>query len=285
MYCPTASRPRSRSTACCAPARRSRPLNPTMKHDRLALQSRRHRAPGAAVCDPQRAATVRAAAGDAGSRSSPTSELSARTGRATRAARDRPRCGHLHVRLDRRAQGRDAHTPQHDLRRGLDRRVPRADRDDRVLCVLQLSFDYGLYQLLTACGWARRSCSSGLRVPRPHRQAARGRADHGPAGRPHDLQVLLSLRGLAERELPRPALPHERRRRAPGGDGRRVRATFPGADLLPDVRPDRVQARLLPAAGAARTSPESSGIPIPGTEAWVEDEAGRGRAGPARSAS
>ena len=46
------------------------------------------------------------------------------------------------------SEGRDPDSSQHDLRRRLDHRVPRDAAVDSVLCVLPLSFDYGLYQLL-----------------------------------------------------------------------------------------------------------------------------------------
>ncbi len=63
------------------------------------------------------------------------------------------------------------------------------------------------------------------------------------------------------------ALPEAHVRRA----ARRVSA---GAALL-DVRPDRVQARQLPAARAARRRPDSVGRGMPNQEHWLVDDEGR----------
>ena len=56
----------------------------------------------------------------------------------------------------------------------------------------------------------------------------------------------------------------------------RLQALFPHGAALFDVRPDRVQALHLSAAGAARRPrPGSVGIAIPGTEAYVVDDDGK----------
>ena len=108
----------------------------------------------------------------------------------------------------------------------------------------------------------------------------------GLPGVPTIFQVLVSLRGLAERQLPdlrfltnagasMPAAPVEAVRadlpRAP----RSTRCTgSPSACASTYLPPDQLDAR-----------PTSVGIPIPGTDAWVDDgHGGRGRA-PAWSAS
>ena len=148
---------------------------------------------------------------------------------------------------------------------------------DRILCVLPLSLTYGLYQLLIcvrARGDAR--ARAGLRVPGPGRRSCSSdeRITVLP-GVPTVWQVLLSLRGLGRARAaatcacsPTPA-PRCRSRRSP-----RCARRFPNARAVLDVRADRVQARLLPAARAARRAPGSVGIAIPGTEVWIEDEDG-----------
>ena len=63
--------------------------------------------------------------------------------------RHRPRGAHLHLRIDGTAQGGDADPLEHRLGGHLDHDLPRGGAPaDIVLCVLPLSFDYGLYQAL-----------------------------------------------------------------------------------------------------------------------------------------
>ena len=66
------------------------------------------------------------------------------------AARHRARGDHVHLGLDRPAQGRHAQPPQHPRRaRARWRATSRLREDDRLLGVLPYSFDYGLNQLTT----------------------------------------------------------------------------------------------------------------------------------------
>ena len=92
--------------------------------------------------------------------------------------------------IDGRAQGRHPHAPQHDLRRRVDHRVAWMNSEDRVLCVLPLSFGYGLFQLLMCvrlgrdagagaglrvrrAGWSSCSSGSGSRSSRAFRRSSR----------------------------------------------------------------------------------------------------------------
>jgi long-chain acyl-CoA synthetase len=146
---------------------------------------------------------------------------------------------------------------------------------DRVLCVLPLSFDYGLYQLLMSIRvGATLVLEHGFAFPGRVVQLLEGERITGLPGVPTVFHVLLSLRGLAERELPDlryltntgAALP------APTVDW--IRRTFPNARLysMYGLTECKRATYLPPEQLEAR--PTSVGIPIPGTEAWIEDEAG-----------
>ena len=146
---------------------------------------------------------------------------------------------------------------------------------DRVLCVLPLSFDYGLYQLLM-------SIRVGATLVLEATFAFPGRVvtlldEHritGLPGVPTVFQVLLGLRGLAEREFPELRFLSNTGAALPAPTIAAIRRTFPNARLfsmygLTECKratylpPDQLDAR-----------PTSVGIPIPGTEAWIEDEEG-----------
>ena len=175
---------------------------------------------------------------------------------AALAARDRhrPRRADLHLGLDGQAEGRDADAPEHDLRRGA--RWPstsRCSQDEVVLLCLPLSFDYGLYQLLlTVLVGGTLVLEKGFAFPGQRRRAARERGRHGPARRAH------AVRRAARPARPRraraagAALPLQHGRRALGHDDRRPARDVPAGPHLLDVRPHRVQARLLPAAAPDR---------------------------------
>ena len=128
--CPTAPRRRSRSTGRCAPAPRSsrstrrsrRASSPTCCATARRRRSSSRRGAGAGRARGVRAGAERAA------RARDAERPRRRAGRrraARPATQRRPRRDRLHLRLDRRAEGRDAHAREHDVRGRLDRRVPR----------------------------------------------------------------------------------------------------------------------------------------------------------------
>ena len=161
------------------------------------------------------------------------------------------------------------------------------DESDRILCVLPLSFGYGLYQLLMSIRvGATLVLEAGLRLPGTRRAAPRGHRITGLPGVPTLFQVLLSLRGLADRELP---------------DLRFLtNAAAVAARVAPSTRsaapsPTPACISMYGLTECMRTSylppdqldarPTSVGIPIPGTEAWIEDDDGKRARRRARSAS
>ena len=159
--------------------------------------------------------------------------------------------------------------------------VPASMRaDDRVLCVVPLSFDYGLYQLLMCVRvGATLVLERGFAFPGRVLELLDARA-RSPACRACRRSSRCSL-ALARTAATAHDLPHLRfltntAAALAARDDRRAARRLPARAALLDVRPDRVQARHLPAARRSSTrGPTSVGIPIPGTEAWIEDDAGR----------
>jgi long-chain acyl-CoA synthetase len=150
------------------------------------------------------------------------------------------------------------------------------DASDRVLCVLPLSFDYGLYQLLMSVRvGATLVLEQGFAFPGRVVQLLESERITGLPGVPTVFHVLLSLRGLEERELPSLRFLTNTGAVLPAATIEGIRRTFPNARLysmygLTECKratylpPDELEAR-----------PTSVGIPIPGTEAWIEDADGQ----------
>ena len=147
--------------------------------------------------------------------------------------------------------------------------------DDRVACVLPLSFDYGLYQLLMCVRvGATLVLERGFAFPGRLLEVLEREQVTGLPGVPTLFGVLLGLRGLA-----RHPLPHLRYLSNTGAalstatiEG--LRRAFPHARLfsmyglteckrVSYLDPDEVERR-----------PRSVGKAIPGTEVWIEDEDG-----------
>ena len=126
-------------------------------------------------------------------------------------------------------------------------------QDEVVLLCLPLSFDYGLYQLLlTVMVGGTLVLEKGFAFPGKVVQLLESEGVTGLPGVPTLFGVLLGLRGLEARELP--AL------RYLSNTGAALSVTtiaglrddVPEGPHLLDVRPDRVQARLVPAAAPDR---------------------------------
>lgn len=146
---------------------------------------------------------------------------------------------------------------------------------DRVLCVLPLSSGYGLYQLLTCVrSGATLVLEPGFGAPGRIVQLLEEQRITGFAAVPTIFAVLLSLRGLAERELP------ELRFLTNAGAGlsepavRAVRAALPNASLYLMYGQTECQRVCYLPPAQVDAKPTSVGIPIPGTEAWIEDDEG-----------
>lgn len=146
---------------------------------------------------------------------------------------------------------------------------------DRILSVLPLSHTYGLYQLLMGVRvGATVYLQHGTAFPGRLVQTLEEEAITVLPGVPTLWQVLVSLHGVAERQLPTlrvltnagAALPPERLAQ--------VRRTFPRAQLFSMYgQTECKRVCYLPPEQLDRR-PDSVGIAIPGTEAWVEGEDG-----------
>ena len=127
------------------------------------------------------------------------------------------------------------------------------DESDRILCVLPLSFDYGLYQLLMSIRvGATLVLEAGFAFPGRVVQLLEADRITGLPGVPTLFQVLLSLRGLADREFPdlRFLTNTAAALHAPTVDGNPPHV--PERTPLLDVWADGVQADDVPASRAAR---------------------------------
>jgi amino acid adenylation domain-containing protein len=147
------------------------------------------------------------------------------------------------------------------------------ERSDCVLCVLPLSFDYGLYQLLMSIRvGATLVLEASFAFPGRVVQLLEANRITGLPGVPTLFQVLLSLRGLADRELPDLRFLTNTAAALPAPTVEAIRRTFPNARLysMYGLTECKRATYLPPEQLEAR--PTSVGIPIPGTEAWIEDE-------------
>ena len=147
--------------------------------------------------------------------------------------------------------------------------------DDRVVSVLPLSFDYGLYQLLlcTAVG-ATLVLEPGVRYPGRLVQLLVEQRVTGLPGVPSLFGMLSSLPGFMGRPLPHLRFLTSTGAVLPVDTILALRAAFPGARLysmygLTECK----RVSYLPPAEVDRR-PTSVGVPIPGTQVWIEDDSG-----------
>ncbi|HET6830654.1 MAG TPA: class I adenylate-forming enzyme family protein [Solirubrobacterales bacterium] len=149
------------------------------------------------------------------------------------------------------------------------------DGSDRILCVLPLYFGYGLYQLLACVRLgATLVLEPGLGAAGRIVQLFEEQRITGFAAVPTIYQLLLSLPGIGERELPHLRFLTNAGAGLPTPVVEAVREAFPGARLYLMYGQTECQrvCRLPPEE--VDSSPDSVGTAIPGTEAWVEDEDG-----------
>lgn len=152
--------------------------------------------------------------------------------------------------------------------------------DDRVLSVLPLSFDYGLYQLLL-CTEVSATLLLEPRVTYPGQVVSMMLEQKvtGLPGVPTLFRLLLALPGFSERRWPHLRFVTSTGSVLSAGTIHALRAAFPAARIysmygLTECK----RVSYLPPEELDRR-PDSVGIPIPGTGAWIENDAGE-RLGP-----
>ena len=149
------------------------------------------------------------------------------------------------------------------------------ERSDRVLCVLPLSFDYGLYQLLMSIRvGATLILERGFTFPGRVVRLLEEHRITGLPGVPTVFQVLVSLRGLADRELPDLRFLTNTGAALPAPTIAAIRRTFPNARLYSMYGLTECKRATYLPTEQLDARPTSVGIPIPGTEAWIEDADG-----------
>lgn len=147
--------------------------------------------------------------------------------------------------------------------------------EDRILCVLPLSHTYGLYQLIMAVRvGATLVLEHGMTFPGRIVEALERERITVLPGVPTVWQVLISLRGLSERELPHLRLLTNAGAALSVAQLAAVRRTFPNARMFSMYGQTECKRVCYLPPDQLDDRPGSVGIAIPGTELWIEDEDG-----------
>jgi len=147
--------------------------------------------------------------------------------------------------------------------------------DDRILNLLPLSFGYGLTHLLICMrSGATLVLEPGVGLPGKIVKLLEELEITGLPGVPTVFQMLLTLRGLADRPLPHLRFLTSAGAALPGPAIEEVRRTFPNALLYVMYgQTECIRTCFLPPE-QLDVRPSSVGVPIPGTETWIEDDEG-----------
>lgn len=147
--------------------------------------------------------------------------------------------------------------------------------EDRVLNLLPLSFGYGLSHLMLCFrAGATLVLEPGVGLPGRIVQLLEGQRITGLPGVPTVFQLLLTLRGLADRELPDLRFLTNAGAALPTPALQQVRETFKGATLYSMYgQTECIRTCYLPPE-QLDLRPGSVGVPIPGSDTWIEDDEG-----------
>ena len=147
---------------------------------------------------------------------------------------------------------------------------------DRVLCVIPLSFDYGLYQLLMCVRvGATLVLERGFAFPGRVLELLEREEITGLPGVPTIFQVLASAgAGGVAHDLPELRFLTNTAAALAPATIRALCDAFPSVRLYSMYGLTECKRALYLPPEQLDARPESVGIPIPGTEAWIEDDAG-----------
>lgn len=146
---------------------------------------------------------------------------------------------------------------------------------DVVLSVLPLSFSYGIYQLMaTICSGGRLVLEESFTFPTVILKRMAAERVTGFAGVPTIYAILLGL-DLAAFDLSSLRYLTNAAAALPVDHVRRLRERFPSVDLFLMHGLTEVARTVYLPPDQVDTRPSSVGRAIPGTEVWLEDEAGR----------
>lgn len=250
------------------------PVNPSIKHDRLALMLSDLQA-AAVICDGDRAELVRGAAGP-----------DVRVIDDVDAVRAEPEEGPVVLESDLAAviytsgstgDAKGVTLTHRNMTFVADSNIEYLEvtAADRILCVLPLSFNYGLYHLfMSVRTGATLVLEPGFAFPgRVTGLFEQERITMFPAV-PTIYQTLVGLKGLDEREFPHLRCLTNAGAALPAATVAQVRRTFPAASLfLMYGLTEATRVAYLP-PDLVDAKPNSVGVAIPGTEIWLEDENG-----------
>lgn len=150
---------------------------------------------------------------------------------------------------------------------------------DVVICLLPLSFDYGLYQLLMTFKFGGTLIlEKGFTYPAVILNRISEERVTGFPGVPTIFSVLLKM-NLSEFDLSSLRYMTNTAAALPASHITEIREKFPTVTLFSMYGLTETKRTLYLPPDQLDHRPGSVGIPIPGTEAWVEDEAGQ-RLGP-----
>jgi amino acid adenylation domain-containing protein len=253
------------------------PVNPTIKRDRLAALLGDLGAK-VVICDEDRAETVRAAAQIAGE----VTVISRLAGFGSDEPSDLP----LALEVDLAAviytsgstgEAKGVTLSHRNMTFVADSIIEYLELTDadRVLCVLPLSFNYGLYQLFMCVRTgATLVLEPGFAYPGRVVGLLEEQRISVFAAVPTIYQTLLSLNGLRDHDFPDLRCLTNAGAALPAATVAAVRETFPGARLfLMYGLTEATRVAYLPPELVDR-KPSAVGNPIPGTEVWLEDEDG-----------
>jgi len=148
-------------------------------------------------------------------------------------------------------------------------------QEDRVLNLLPLSFGYGLTHLLFCMRTgATLVLEPGVGLPGRILKLLEDQRITGLPGVPTVFQMLLTLRGLADRTFPDLRFLTSAGAALPGPAIEEVRRAFSGAELFVMYGQTECFRTCYLPPDQLDVRPGSVGVPIPGTDTWIEDDEG-----------